>query len=968
MTHTRRAFPIVPLIAIALFGCGTSGPPAGTTSPPTPTPQTSAATAAAPTATPTAEQPLPLDPTVIHGALDNGLTYYIRRHNEPKQRAELRLVVNAGSVLEDDDQRGLAHFVEHMAFNGTENFAKQEIVDYMESIGMRFGADLNAYTSFDETVYMLTVPTDDREIVETGFQILADWAHRISFEDEEIEKERGVMIEEWRLGRGAQARIFDKQAPVIFKGARYADRLVIGTLEVLQTSPHEVLRRFYQDWYRPDLMAVVAVGDFDAETIEKLIASNFGQIPARHPRRPRKEYGVPDHEGTRYAIATDPEATYTRFSVINPLPRDDLVTAADYRRSLVQGLHDTMLSQRLQERTREADPPYLGAGGGKGSLVRTKAAFSLGAAVREGGLERGLEAVMIEAERAQRFGFTETELERAKSAFLRSMEQAYRERDKFKSRSFASEYVQHFLTRETAPGIEAELELAQRYVPGITLEEVNALSAWWHSEVNRIITASGPQKEGVPPPQESTIAAIMARAAAADIDAYDDRVADQPLMAAAPAPVAIMFESTIDELGVTEWRLANGARVVFKPTDFKNDEILFTAFSPGGSSLVDDADYVAAATATAVVTEAGVGDFDLIQLQKLLADKVVSVQPYISELEEGISGGASPEDLETMFQLIHLYVTTPRRSEQAFSSVRQRQRGFVENRLARPESVFSDRVTAIATQDHFRRRPWSLQLIDEMDLDTSFEVYQDRFADTSDFTYIFVGNVTADQLRPLVESYLGSLPSKGREESWRDVGVRSPQGVVEETVVKGIEPKSRVMILFPHDFEWTRHNRFDLQSTAEILRIRLREVLREDEGGTYGVGVNASTSRYPREMSTFSVSFGCSPDRVDELIPLVYEEIRKLQEHGPRAQDVAKVQQQDRRSREVQLRENGFWLSALESYLWHDQDPRLILQYDELVDGLTADAIQETAQRWIDFDRRIEVVLMPETGVEGVSK
>jgi zinc protease len=945
-------------MAIVLIGCSTSSPSTGTTSPATPTREVTVLA----TPTPTPEEPLPLDPAVIHGRLENGLTYYIRRHTEPQLRAELRLVVNAGSVLEDDDQLGLAHFVEHMAFNGTENFAKQEIVDYMESIGMRFGADLNAYTSFDETVYMLTVPTDDQQIVETGFQILADWAHRVSFESVEIDKERGVVIEEWRQGRGAQARIFDKQAPVIFKGSRYADRLVIGSSEVLETFPHEVLRRYYTDWYRPDLMAVVAVGDFDTETIEDLIESNFGRIPPTEPQRPREEYGVPDHEGTRYAIATDPEATYTRISLINLLPRDQLITEADYRRSLVQGLHDAMLNQRLQERAREADPPYLGAGGGKGSLVRTKGAYSLGAAVPDGGLERGLEAVMTEAERTRRYGFNKSELERTKSAYLRSMEQAYRERDKFKSGSFAREYVQHYLVREAAPGIEAELQLAQSYVPGITIEEVNAVSAKWLTEDDRVITASGPQTEGVEPPREAAIAAVLARVADAAITPYDDRVADRPLMASKPPPAAIESETTISELEVTEWRLANGVRVVLKPTDFKNDQVLFTAFSPGGSSLVSDADHVAALTATAVVTEAGVAGFDVIQLQKLLADKVVSVRPYISELEEGLSGSASPEDLETMFQLITLYVTAPRRSEQAFASVKQRQRGFVENRLARPEAEFSDRLTAITTQNHLRRRPWSLDLIDEMNLDASLEIYRDRFADTSDFTFIFVGNFTLDGLKPLVQSYLGSLPTEGREEIWRDVGVQSPPGVVQETVVKGIEAKSRVAILFPHDFEWTRHNRYALQSMADVLRIRLREVLREDEGGTYGGSGGASMSRLPRETSTVSIGFGCSPDRVDELVPLVFNEVQSLQEDGPRAQDVAKVQEQDRRSREVQLRENGFWLNVLESYLWHEQDPRLILKYEELVDGLTAEAVQEAATRWIDFDRRIEVVLMPEEG------
>jgi len=953
MRHHRYSASLLALLIAFGVGCGTTQPQQETAAPQVP-PQTPA-----PSAAPSTVE-LPLDPSVTHGVLDNGLTYYIRQHDEPRQRAELRLVINTGSVLEDDDQRGLAHFVEHMCFNGTENFAKQEIVDYLESIGMRFGADLNAYTSFDETVYMLQVPTDDDEIVEKGFQILAEWAHRVSFEAEEIDKERGVVIEEWRLGRGAQARIFDKQAPVIFQDSRYAERLIIGSEEVLASFEHDTLRRYYRDWYRPDLMAVVAVGDFDPEQIEELIRANFEAVPNPEEPRPRREYEVPDHDGTRYALVTDPEATFTRVSLLNLLPKDELRSEADFRRSLAESMHDAMLGQRLQERAREADPPYVAAGGGKGSLVRTKGAYTLGALVKEGGLARGLEALMTEAERARRHGFTTSEIERTKSAFLRSMEQAYRERDKIKSGSFASEYVTHFLTGEAAPGIEAEFELAKKYVHTITLDEVNALAGRWLSDSNRVITASSPEKDGLAPPTEAEIAAVLAAVASADIEPYEDRVADQPLMAATPPAGQILSESTIDELGVTEWRLANGVRVVLKPTDFKNDEVLFTAFSPGGTSLVSDDEDVAASTADTVIAQGGVGPFDLTELQKLLADKVVGVSPYIAELEEGLSGSASPEDLETMFQLIYLYVTAPRSSEQAFASVQQRFRGIIENRLSRPEAVYSDRISSIMAQDHPRRRPWSEELLDEMDLDTSFRIYRDRFADTSDFTFVFVGNFEPDEIEPLVRSYLGSLPTTGRQESWRDVGVHAPEGVIEESVVKGIEPKSRVTILFPNDFEWTRQNNFDLNAVASVLGIRLREVLREDEGGTYGVGVNASTSRFPRQTSTFSVGFGCDPDRVEELVGLVHDEIRSLQDDGPDPEYVAKVQEQRRRQREIQLRENGFWLSALEASWWYDQDPRLILKYDELVDGLTGEAVRDAARRWIDFDRRVEVILLPE--------
>ncbi|HOC41512.1 MAG TPA: insulinase family protein [Thermoanaerobaculales bacterium] len=937
------------VLAASLAGCGSSQAPAhATVAPAAPAPVVELADGA-----------LPLDPAVVAGRLPNGLSYYLRSHGEPRDRAELRLAVNAGSILEDDDQRGLAHFVEHMAFNGTESFARQELVDYLESIGMRFGADVNAYTSFDETVYMLTVPTDDPELLATAVEILSEWAARISFEGDEIDKERGVLIEEWRLGRGARARIFDRQAPVIFHGSRYAERLTIGDKETLESAPHDALRRFYRDWYRPDLMAVVAVGDFDPARVEELIRSRFAAIPPASGARPRVAYPVPDHDATLTTIVTDPEATTTMVRVLHKLPKEELVTEQDYRRSLVENLYDGMLNRRLQERTREADPPFLMAFGGSGNLVREKGSYSLIEVVDEGGLDRGLEALLTEAERVRRHGFEPTELEREKAAYLRAMEQSYRERDKVPSAALADEYVRLFLEREAAPGIAFELALVREHLPGITLAEVNALSRRLLAGSSRVVAVSAPEKAGLAPPDEAAIATVLARVEAADIAPYRDLVADQPLMAAPPPPVEIVAEGAIEEIGVTDWRLANGVRVVLKPTDFRNDEVLFSAFSPGGTSLVEDRDWVAAATAGAVILEGGVGPFDLTVLQKMLADKVVAVGPTISELEEGLSGRASPEDLETALQLVSLYFTEPRPSAQAFASVRERYRGMVENRLAQPEAEFSDTVTRLLTQDHPRRRPWTKELLEQMDLETSARVYRDRFADASDFTFVFVGSFSLDEIRPLVQRYLGNLPSTGRRESWRDVGVGAPDGVTEQVVARGIEPKSRVSITFPHDFEWSRANRFELLSVADVLRIRLRELIREDEGGSYGISVRASAERVPRQTASLTVSFGCDPERVDELKALVYEEIRFLQTDGPDPGHVAKVQQQDRRERELQLRENGFWLARIESSIWNEEDLRLILEDDALVDSLTPESIRAAAARWVDLDRRVEVVLVP---------
>ena len=528
---------------------------------------------------------LPIDSLVTVGQLDNGLRYVIRQNQKPENRVELRLVIDAGSVLEDENQQGLAHFAEHMAFNGTKNFAKQELVDYLELIGMRFGPDLNAYTSFDETVYMLTVPTDSTEVVETAFQILEDWAHQISFEAEEIDKERGVVVEEWRLRRGAQQRMFDEQIPILLKDSRYAVRLPIGQKAVLDTFQHEDLRRFYRTWYRPDLMGFVAVGDIEPAEVEALVEKYFARIPAAESPPERTVFPVPDHEETLFAITTDPEATYNSVSIYYKRDVRPQGTVSTYRRSLIEALYHRMLNQRLHELTKLPEPPFLGAYSGQGRWLRSKEFFILGAAVQNNGFDAGLGALLVEAARVREHGFTASELAREKKEMLRSMEQSYRERDKQQSSGFASEYVRHLLTDEAIPGIAKEYELYQELVPGIALEEINALASEWTSEKNRVITVEAPEQEGIAVPTEQDLLAIFAEAAQQEIAPYADEVSDEPLVAQVPAPADIVERSEIPEIGATWWTLSNGIRVCLKPTDFKNDEILFRAYSPGGHSL-----------------------------------------------------------------------------------------------------------------------------------------------------------------------------------------------------------------------------------------------------------------------------------------------------------------------------------------------------------------------------------------------
>jgi zinc protease len=903
---------------------------------------------------------LPIDDNVTVGTFANGLRYFIRANGRPEARAELQLVVNVGSVLEDDDQRGIAHFVEHMAFNGTTNFPKQELVDYLERIGMRFGPEVNAYTSFDETVYMLTVPTDTAEVLETAFQVLREWATELRFDPEEVEAERGVVLEEWRLGRGAQARMRDAQFPIIFRGSRYADRLPIGTSESLESFSLDAPRRFYADWYRPDLMAVIAVGDFDVERVEELIRTHFESIPAAVSPRPRLLFEVPDHVDPLFAIASDAEATQTVVSVLYKHPLSPRGTHGDYRRSLVEQLYSQMLNERLFELTQRADPPYLGAFSGKGGFVRSKDVYSLAALVATGAVEQGLTAVLTEAERVAQHGFTPTELERAQREMIRGMERAYAERDKTNSGAYVAEYVRVFLTGEPMSGIAYEYELAQRYVPAVTLEDVNALARQLITDENRVVTVSAPQTEASVAPGASALAAVFGAVSAAAVDPYDDAVTDAPLVDAVLAPADIVEEERVDEIGVDRWVLENGVTVLLKPTDFKDDQVIFRAWSPGGTSLAPDTDFLQAMTATSVVSVGGVGQFDLVGLQKMLSDKAASVSPYISGLWEGLSGGGSPQDIETLFELIYLYVTAPRADPDAFASYRSRMAAFLENRNRSPEAAFQDTLQVTLARHHPRARPITSDVIAALELDAGLAFYRDRFGDVGDFTFVFVGAFDLDRIRPLVRTYLGNLPSTGREEAWRDVGIRAPEGVVEKVVRRGVEPKSQTVIVFTGAVDDSREHRYALDALEEVLRIRLRDRLREDLGGTYGVSVSGSISFAPYENYTVRIGFGSAPERAEELTAVVFQQLDSVASTGPLPEEVEKVREIQTRSRETNLRENGYWVSQLVGYGQRGLDIRGILEYESLVAALTADSIRDAARRHLRMDNYVLVRLYPE--------
>ncbi|MGE5360827.1 MAG: M16 family metallopeptidase [Bacteroidales bacterium] len=905
------------------------------------------------------DQPVAVDPRITIGNMANGLRYYIRANGRPYQRAELRLVVNVGSVAEDDDQRGLAHFLEHMAFNGSKRFPKQQLIEFMQSIGMRLGPGVNANTSFDETVYALHVPTDNREAMSKAFQFLADIAHDLSFDPDAIEKERGVVIEEWRQGRGADARMRDEQFPILLKGSRYAERVPIGTPESIRTFKPEALKRFYADWYRPDLMAVIAVGDFDKAQVEGLIKQYFTPIQNPVKERPRPSFDVPDHADTLYAVATDPEATATTVGIYNMLPLRDQTTVGAYRQQQVERLYTRMLNSRLSELTLKPNPPFLQAGTDRGIFVRTKEAASLMALVPETGIERGITALITESARAARFGFTPGELEREKRETMRLYESAFAERDKEESADLAAEFIRAFTAKEPTPGITYEYALVQRFVPNVTLEEINKVAKDWAGG-SRVVLVNAPKKAGLAIPDATRLASAIAAAASQDIKAYVDVASAQSLLDTPPQPGGIA-RTNMERWGVIEWTLSNGVKVVLKPTTFKQDEVVFRATSPGGTSLANDQDFVPAMTAAQVVNAGGVGKFNVIQLRNMLAGKAVAVQSYIDETDEGFTGGGSPKDLETMFQLIYLGFTQPRADPAVFEVLKSQLKAMLASQQASPEFAFRQALRSALTQDHFRARMMTPEMVDRMDLQKSFAFYKERFADASDFTFVFAGSFDPDQMKPLVERYLGSLPSTRRKETWRDVGVAPPKGIVERTVRKGIEPKSQADFVFTGPFTFDGPQReVTLDALGLVLENRLREALREALGGTYGVQVEATASRIPQPQYAITIDFGCDPSRTDELVKRMFAELESLKTKGPSDGEVNDAREALVVRHQSSLAQNNRLVAELADLYETGQPISDFFERPMQVEQVNGGAIRDAARRYLNTGNYVRVTLFPE--------
>jgi len=906
------------------------------------------------------DQSLPVDKAVITGTLENGIKYFIMKNQKPEKRAELRLFVNAGSVLENEDQLGLAHFVEHMAFNGTKNFKKNELINYLEKLGIKFGPELNAYTSFDQTVYMLTVPTDSVEILANGFLVLEEWAHNLAFDPVEIDKERGVVIEEWRLGRGAEMRMLDKQLPILLKDSRYAERLPIGKKEIIESASYESIINFYKDWYRPDLMAVAAVGDFDVKEIENYIKEHFSKISPPEKERERIVFDIPDHQETYFAIASDKEASYSTVALYYMQKPKEIKDLTDYKNQLVHRIFYGILNDRLTELTTSADAPFTYAFAGNARFVKSSDISVLVAMVKEGGIERGFESLLREAEKLKQYGFTSTELERQKTNVLRIAEQSLAEKDKTESSQLIGEFESNFIFGLPIISIEDQYNLAELLIPQITLAEVNKVSSELLSHENRVVLVNTPEKENLKIPAEAELSAVISKVSSEKITPYEDKVSAKPLVEIIPTPSPVVSSRKVEELNVIEWKLKNGVNVVLKQTDFKNDEIVFRAFSPGGSSLVKDEDFLSAQNAPALSYESGLGTFNRTELDKYLTGKIASVNPFIDYYYEGLNGSASPKDVETLFQLIYTYFTSPRIDSTGFLSLKSKMKSYLENQSNDPQSAFNDTLQVTLANYHFRSRPFTVKLLDEINPDKSLSIFKERFRDASDFTFVFVGNIDTTVFKPFIETYLGGLHSFNSNEKPIDLKYKNVKGFIAKEMHKGIEPKSSVVIAYVGDMNWSRKNEYVMQSLMDVLDIKLREAIREDKGGTYGVYAYHQIYRIPESHYSINFGFGCNPERVEELVQTFYNVLDSIKTLGPDNVVMTKIKETQKRQRELNQKKNDFWKEVISNYLENDEDPVDMLNYTQWVNDITADNIKKAAYEYLG-ENVVKIVLYPQT-------
>lgn len=910
--------------------------------------------------------PLPIDKNVRIGKLDNGLTYYIRHNKLPENRAEFYIAQKVGSILEEPQQRGLAHFLEHMAFNGTKNFPGDDkglgIIPWCETVGIKFGTNLNAYTSVDETVYNISnAPIDRPNVLDSCLLILHDWSNFILLKDDEIDKERGVIREEWRSRNSGILRVYTDLLPTIYPGDKYADCMPIGSIDVINNFPYKDIRDYYHKWYRPDLQGIVIVGDIDVDAVETKLKAVFADEQKPINPAERIYYPVADNKEPIVAIGTDKEVDTPSIEIFfkqDATPDSEKNNVGFMASQYMTSMISSMLNARLSELTQSANPPFNRAYSYYGSffVAKTKDAFGLSATSKADGIETALKTLLQETERARRFGFTESEYARARANYLQRLESAYNEREKTQHGSYVREYVQNFLNGEPIPGIENEFAMMNQLAPNIPLQALNMVMQQLVPDSNQVVVIAGPEKEGLKYPTQEEVVSLLKGMKGLDLQAYVDKVSDEPLMKEAPKGGKIVSEKEGDIYGSTKLVLSNGVTVYIKKTDYKADEIRMKGTSLGGKSIFPDKDALNFAVMDKVVATGGLGNFSRVDLTKALAGKKVSVNAGLGATTENVFGTCSPKDFETMMQLTYLTFTAPRKDMEAFESYKNRTKAELESAQANPLSSFSDSLQKAMYNNHPRMVLLKPEMVDQIDYDRILEMYNDRFKDASDFTFYFVGNIDLETAKPLIAEYLGALPAINRKETFKDTKMEIRKGIYKNEFAKEQQtPTATIVFMYSGKTPFTVKNNILLSFMTQILDMVYTEEVREKEGGTYGVNCFGNLQKYPKEQMLMQIVFQTDPEKKDKLAGIVVDELKKFAEEGPSEEHMKKVKEYMLKKYADNQKENNYWLNNLNDYFYNGMD--MTKDYTDIVNSITAKDVQKFAADFLKQGNEIEVTM-----------
>ncbi len=907
---------------------------------------------------------LPRDPELISGQLENGFKYHIKANKKPENRVALRLFIHAGSVLEDEDQLGLAHFTEHMLFQGTKNFTRNQLRDYLNSIGMGFAGGLNAYTSLDETVYQLSSPTDNPQQLRRAFTILSDWAHQATFPAPELESERGVIIEEWRGGQGSDTRLRDKINRVLMADSKYAERMPIGTYEVISTFKRDEILRFYQDWYRPDMQELIIVGDIDPMEMEALVKEFFAPIPMPEKPRERHIYPIPGHVQPRAVIATDPEASDLSISLTwkhEPVIVHDL---ASYLYNLLDNLHQDMLAQRFNEIAEQADPPFSQAYNYLYNVTRSRSIYAIAAVISEKKIEEALQSLLIEAERVKQHGFTPGELDRAKQRILRRLERQMTDQNDQVSERLVWKYVNQVRQQTHSMSPTQEYQIAAQLLPAIGVELVNLVAERLIIDENLVVSITGPEKQDLVYPREDNLLAKIAQVKGIELEPYQDDILDEPLLAEIPIQGSIIKESTVKGTGVKVWTLSNGIKVYHHKTNFKQDEIMLSARRAGGYSLYPATDVFNAKYAGNIIQSAGFGSFDQTKLQKALSGTIAYTNFSIDLYSENISASSSPKDMELMFQMIYQYVNAPRKDKDSFASFISRSKAMLENKMLSPDDVFMDSVMVFLSNANPYLVPDSMEELLKLNQDRIYEIFTERFGDFSGFEFVIVGNFDEDQLKAMCEIYLANLPipKKPAKPGYRNVRKPPVKGFREKIIYIGQDFKTTVFARMSGSQKYSLQEKLNLDALMLLANERLSERIREEQSGVYMIAAYNTFNKHPISEFTVNIYMMCSPERYEELNAEILKVLDEIKNGEITAEEASFVRTTMQRNYEQSLISNRYWVNNLLENLWNQQAPAAFLSYPDAYARISPASLKKTAKKYLIHDKSlIRAIKLPLT-------